>query len=84
MEILKNSRRPPRNNGQYEIDYGVIIMLIDSTKLLRYIRIRDSDSALKVQGWIAKYISELDTRAAQDLRRWNDEDNENTVKRRRR
>ena len=59
-------------------------MLIDSTKLLRYIRIRESDSALQVQGWIAKYISELDTHAAQDLMRWNDEDNENTVKRRRR
>ena len=58
-------------------------MLIDSTKLLRYIRIRDSDSALKVQGWIAKYISELDTRAAQDLRRWND-GNERTINRRKR
>lgn len=53
-------------------------MLIDSTKLLRYIRIRDSDAALKMQGWIAKYISELDTRAAQDIRRWNDEDNKHT------
>ena len=61
----------------------VIIMLIDSAKLLRYIRIRDSDCALKVQGWIAKYISELDTRASQDLRRWND-GNEHTIKRRRR
>lgn len=70
--------------GNTRLVMGVIIMLIDSAKLLRYIRIRDSDSALKVQGWIAKYISELDTRAAQDLRRWNDEDNENTVKRRRR
>lgn len=58
-------------------------MLIDSTKLLRYIRIRDSDSALKMQGWIAKYISELDTRAAQDIRRWND-GNEHTINRRRR
>lgn len=58
-------------------------MLIDSTKLLRYIRIRDSDSALRMQGWIAKYISELDTRAAQDIRRWND-DNEHTINRRRR
>lgn len=58
-------------------------MLIDSTKLLRYIRIRDSDAALKMQGWIAKYISELDTRAAQDIRRWNDEGNKDTNNRRR-
>lgn len=58
-------------------------MLIDSTKLLRYIRIRDSDSALKMQGWIAKYISELDTRASQDLRRWVDDGNEHTINRRR-
>lgn len=54
-------------------------MLIDSTKLLRYIRIRDPDSALRIQGWIAKYISELDTRAVQDLRRWNGEDNKHTL-----
>lgn len=59
-------------------------MLIDSTKLLRYIRIRDSDSALKVQGWIAKYISELDTRAAQDIRRWYNDGDEHTINRRRR
>lgn len=58
-------------------------MLIDSMKLLRYIRIRDSDSALHMQGWIAKYISELDTRAAQDLRRWNNEGNQRTANRRR-
>lgn len=58
-------------------------MLIDSTKLLRYIRIRDSDSALRMQGWIAKYISELDTRTAQDLRRWNNEANQRTDNRRR-
>lgn len=58
-------------------------MLIDSTKLLRYIRIRDSDSALKMQGWIAKYISELDTRASQDLRGWVDDGNEHTINRRR-
>ena len=57
-------------------------MLIDSTKLLRYIRIRDSDSALRMQGWIAKYISELDTRTAQDLRRWNNEANQRTTNRR--
>ena len=59
-------------------------MLIDSTKLLRYIRIRDSNAALKMQGWIAKYISELDTRASQDLRRWVDDGNEHTINRRRR
>ena len=61
----------------------MIIMLIDSTKLLRYIRIRDSDGALKVQGWIAKYISDLDVRVAQDLERWNNDGNEHTPKRRR-
>lgn len=59
-------------------------MLIDSMKLLRYIRIRDSDSALKMQGWIAKYISELDTRAAQDIRRWCNDGDEHTINRRRR
>lgn len=58
-------------------------MLIDTTKLLRYIRIRDSDSALRMQGWIAKYISELDTRTAQDLRRWTNEGNQRTANRRR-
>lgn len=58
-------------------------MLIDSVKLLRYIRIRDSDSALKVQGWIAKYISELDTHAAQDIRRWIYGDEEKSTKGRR-
>lgn len=59
-------------------------MLIDSMKLLRYIRIRDSDSALKMQGWIAKYLSELDTRAAQDIWRWCNDGDEHTINRRRR
>mgnify|MGYP006870426104 CR=1 FL=1 len=61
----------------------MIIMLIDTQKFLRYVKIQDSYDAMVVWRWIERYTNYVNKQSEGDIRRWNDEGNKDTNNRRR-